>query len=95
MSIWRFREHRRLARRLRTLPVRVRDSYETWKNVLRAAGPEALRELPGTRDEVLRGQWKGYRSSRLSSRYRVIYRVVRDNLVIEVIDVNPHDYRRK
>lgn len=95
MSIWRFREHRRLARRLRMLPPHVRDRYEAWKNVLGAAGPEALEDLPGTRDEALRGQWKGFRSSRLSFRYRVIYRVVRDDLMIEVVDVKPHDYRRK
>ena len=95
MSIWRFREHRRLGRRLRVLPSHVGDRYEAWKNVLRAAGPEALRDLPGTRDEALRGQWKGFRSSRLSYQYRVIYRVVRDDLMIEVIDVNPHDYRAR
>ena len=49
----------------------------------------------GFYDEALRGEHKGHRSSRLSQQYRVIYRVVRDRVFVEVLDVTPHDYRKK
>ena len=46
-------------------------------------------------DEALKGVWKGYRSSRLSKQYRVIYQVRKEIVSILVIDVNAHDYKRK
>jgi len=44
---------------------------------------------------ALSGQWKGYRSSRLSLKYRVIYRVVAAQLLFQVVEMTPHDYRRR
>ncbi len=51
--------------------------------------------IKGFHDEALRGEWKGHRSSRLISKYRVIYRVEADEVEVLVVDVTPHDYRRK
>ena len=59
------------------------------------SGPVGLRLIRGFRDEVLKGEWKGHRSSRLSQQYRVIYRVDGEHLIVQVLEVNPHDYRRK
>ena len=59
------------------------------------ASQAGLRLIKGFRDEVLRGDWKGHRSSRLNQQYRVIYRTERDQLLVEVVEVNPHDYQRK
>jgi addiction module RelE/StbE family toxin len=53
-----------------------------------------LRAIKGFHDEALSGQWKGYRSSRLGLQWRVIYRVVARVLLIQVVQVTPHDYRR-
>jgi len=35
------------------------------------------------------------RSSRLGLQYRVIYRVVGQEILVEVIDITAHEYRRK
>jgi len=61
----------------------------------RFSGPEGLKQIRGFRDEALRGHWQGHRSSRLNLQYRVIYRVEQDRVIVEVVAVTPHDYRRK
>jgi len=43
---------------------------------------------------AFQGVWKGYRSSRLSKQYRVIYQVKKEIVSILVIDANAHDYKR-
>lgn len=93
--MWEVWEHRRLSRRLERLPVEVRKRYQKWKDIVRFSGPPGLRLIRGLRDEGLRGQWRGHRSSRLNEQYRVIYRVVTQQLRVEVIDVTPHDYRKR
>ncbi|MFK7865133.1 MAG: type II toxin-antitoxin system mRNA interferase toxin, RelE/StbE family [Pseudohongiellaceae bacterium] len=54
-----------------------------------------LRSIAGFRDESLSGKWKGHRSSRLNLQYRVIYKVEKDKVLVQVENVTPHDYRRK
>ncbi len=51
--------------------------------------------IKGFHDEALRGEWKGHRSSRLGIQYRVIYRIVGHEVLVEIIDITAHDYRRK
>jgi addiction module RelE/StbE family toxin len=58
------------------------------------SGPMGLRLIRGFRDEALTGRWKGYRSSRLNEQWRVIYQVRADVLLVRVVRVTPHDYRR-
>lgn len=59
------------------------------------SGPPGLRAIKGFRDEALAGEWKGFRSSRLNEQWRVIYKVTPDVLLVQVVRVTPHDYRRK
>ncbi len=87
--------YRRVSGRLRRLPAELLKRYEKWKDIVHISGPMGLRRIKGFRDEALRGEWKGYRASRLSQQYRVIYRVERDELQVWVIDLTAHDYRRK
>jgi addiction module RelE/StbE family toxin len=54
-----------------------------------------LRAIKGFHDEALRGDWKGHRSSRLGQQYRVIYQVEAQEVLVYVMDVTAHDYRRK
>ncbi len=68
--------------------------YEKWKDIASLSGPQGLRAIRGFHDEALVGKWKGYRSSRLNEPWRVIYRTVADALLVQVIRVTPHDYRR-
>lgn len=48
--------------------------------------------IKGYHDEALQGQWKGFRSSRLSLQWRVIYKIENKQLEIYVIDLNAHKY---
>ena len=93
--MWEVLEHRRAARRLDRLPAEVLVRYEKWKDIVRVSGPQGLRLIKGFHDEALRGEWKGHRSSRLTLQYRVIYRVEAEEVEVLVVDVAPHDYRRK
>jgi addiction module RelE/StbE family toxin len=93
--MWELYEHRRVARRVQRLPVEVLKRYEKWKDIVRISGPEGLRLIKGFGDEALRGEWRGYRSSRLGLQYRVIYQVVAREVLVLVIDITPHDYRRR
>jgi addiction module RelE/StbE family toxin len=93
--MWEVLEHRRAARRLDRLPAEVLVRYEKWKDIVRVSGPQGLRLIKGFHDEALHGEWKGHRSSRLSLQYRVIYRVEANEVEVLVVDVTPHDYRRK
>jgi addiction module RelE/StbE family toxin len=93
--MWQVYEHRRVARQLRRLPVEILKRYEKWKDVVSVSGPQGLRLVQGFNDESLSGELAGHRSSRLGQQYRVIYRVERDQIRIEVVSLTAHDYRRK
>ena len=93
--MWRIEEHRRVDRQLSgRVPIEVLKRYEKWKDIARLSGPPGLRAIRGFNDEALSGKWKGHRSSRLGLQWRVIYRVLGDALLIQVVQVTPHDYRR-
>jgi addiction module RelE/StbE family toxin len=93
--MWDIYEHRRAAKHIDALPVDILKRYEKWKDIVKISGPVGLRAIRGFNDEALQGEWRGHRSSRLSQQYRVLYRVVRDQVFVEVVDVTAHDYRRK
>lgn len=93
--MWDIYEHRKVAKQLGSLPTDVLKRYEKWKDIVSISGPDGLRQIKGFRDEALRGEWKGHRSSRLCIHYRVIYRVEKDLVLVQVVNVTPHDYRRK
>jgi addiction module RelE/StbE family toxin len=93
--MWSIYEHRRLDKQLAKAPVEIQKRYEKWKDIVEISGPAGLMLIRGFRDEALRGEWKGYRSSRLNQQYRVIYQTEGDRLNVYVVEVTPHDYRRK
>lgn len=93
--MWRIEEHRRVDKQLSgNVPIEVLKRYEKWKDVARLSGPPGLRAIKGFHDEALSGEWKGYRSFRLGLQWRVIYQVAADVLLIQVVQVTAHDYRR-
>ena len=93
--MWEIYEHRRLVRRLRRIPADILKRYEKWKDIAHISGPTGLRAITGFHDEPLRGEWKGHRSSRLGIQYRIIYRIEAQEILVLVIDITAHDYRRK
>ena len=93
--MWEVFEHRRVDRQLSQAPVEVVKRYQKWMDIVAVSGPQGLCRIKGLRDEALSGQWDGHRSSRLNLQYRVIYRVENDRILVEVVSVTAHDYRRK
>ena len=94
--MWRIEEHRQADKELSSgrVPIEILKRYEKWKDIAMLSGPQGLRAIKGFRDEALSGDWKSYRSSRLNEQWRVIYQVVADALLVQVVRVTPHDYRR-
>ena len=93
--MWQILEHRNVLRRVRKMPKQVLKRYEKWKDIVRLSGPTGLRKIKGFHDEALGGEWKGHRSSRLGLQYRVIYKALKDQVLIQVVNLSPHDYRKK
>jgi toxin HigB-1 len=93
--MWDVYEYRKVEKQLKSLPIDVLKRYEKWKDIVFISGPGGLRLIKGFRDESLRGEWKGHRSSRLNQQYRVIYTVKNEKVLVKVMSVTPHDYRRK
>jgi addiction module RelE/StbE family toxin len=95
--MWLIRESRKADRELSSgrVPMEILKRYEKWKDIAMLSGPRGLRAVRGFRDEALSGEWRGFRSSRLNEQWRVVYRIEAAVLLVEVIRVAPHDYRRK
>jgi len=93
--MWTVYEHRRVVKRFERLPKEILQRYEKWKDIVRFSGPAGLRLIKGFHDEALGGEWRGHRSSRLGQQFRVLYKVVAQKVLVKVIDVSAHDYRRK
>jgi toxin HigB-1 len=93
--MWRIEEHRRLDKQLAHAPKEILKRYEKWKDIVTLSGPQGLRLITGLHDEALEGKWLGYRSSRLSLQWRLIYRVMTETLTFQVTTITAHDYRRK
>jgi addiction module RelE/StbE family toxin len=89
--MWLIYEHRRLDKQLAKAPVQIQKRYEKWKDIVAISGPAGLMLIRGFRDEALRGEWKGYRSSHLNQQYRVIYQTEGDRLIVYVVEVTLHD----
>jgi toxin HigB-1 len=93
--MWEIYEHNALVRKLGRIPVEILKRYEKWKDIVAISGPQGLRLIKGFQDEALKGQWRGFRSSRLGKQYRLIYRNENNKFYVKVIDITPHDYRGK
>jgi len=93
--MWEIYEHRRVVKELRQLPVQVLKRYEKWKDIVRISGPKGLKIIKGFHDVALRGERRGERSSRLSNQYRLIYKVVSQEVIVLVVDISSHDYRKR
>lgn len=85
-------EHKKVSKQLEKTPLEVRKNYLAWKRIVELEGPQGLRLIKGFHDESLKGEWAGFRSSRLNLKWRVIYQVEKERLCIYVMEVNPHRY---
>lgn len=85
-------EHKEVLKALKKAPIEIKKSYLAWKRIAEIEGPEGLRLIKGFHDEMLKGEWRGFRSSRLNRQWRVIYQIDKQQLIIYVVEVNPHQY---
>lgn len=85
-------EHKTVAKILRKAPLEIGKNYLAWKRIIEMQGPQGLRDIKGFHDEALKGEWQGYRSSRLNKQWRVIYNIEATELTVYVVEINPHTY---
>jgi hypothetical protein len=94
--MWRVLESNSAGKVLDKAPSHVRDHWIVWLTTVEQAGPRGLLAIRGFKDEASTGEWRGYRSSRLTLQCRVIYRVHGEVLEVCVVRVTlGHDYRKK
>lgn len=85
-------EHKEVLKTLKKTPIEIRKNYLAWKRIVELEGPQGLRLIKGFHDENLKGEWAGFRSSRLNRQWRVIYKIDKDELIVYVVEINPHTY---
>lgn len=90
--MWTIYEKKTLLKSLGLIPKHIRKAYEIWKRIVELQGVQGLKMIKGYHDEALKGEWKGFRSSRLSLQWRVIYKAEAEQLDVYVIDINAHKY---
>ena len=91
-DMWQLFEKKSLIRNIHKIPKHILQHYETWKRIVELEGPNGLHKIKGFHDEALKGEWQGFRSSRLSRQWRIIYHIKNDICEVYVIDINPHQY---
>jgi len=69
---------------VRSLPIDILKRYEKWKDVVSISGPQGLKLIKGFHDESLKGERTDHRSSRLGKQYRVIYRIEKDEILVQI-----------
>lgn len=81
-------------KQLRKVPKHIVAAFYAWVKAIEIDGIASMRALPGYHDELLKGDRKGQRSSRLGKGYRVIYEETNaGNIVLVAVqEVNKHDY---
>lgn len=89
---WEVWEHKKIVKGMGSLPIQIIKKYELWKKLVIKHGPGVLGTLPGFHDEGLKGERVDRRSSRLSLKYRVIYSIDHNEVVVYVIEITPHRY---
>lgn len=94
--MWTVMESPRAKKNVDKLPKKIGERYEAWRDLVRRSGPHVLPQVPAFHDHPLKGSWKGCRASCLDGRHgkwRIIYKIFAEKVLVDVFDVNAHDYR--
>ena len=86
---WRVVESRLLARQIQRAPREIQAKYQVWRNLVRRWGPQ-LRG--GFRVHSLQGNRKGQKSAWLNRQWRVIFKVVEEQFIVQALERTPHKY---
>ena len=92
MCMWVIYEKRSIQKKIKYIAHEILIRYEAWKRIVELEGPTGLKLIKGFRDELLKGKWFGFRSSRLNLQWRVIYKAEKEVLEVYVIEITPHKY---
>jgi len=87
-----FRFTRTFEKQMELVPSYIRSKAMQWIFMVELMGLASVSQSKGFHDEPLQGKRKGQRSVRLNKAYRIIYKVVESSIVIELLEVNKHDY---
>jgi addiction module RelE/StbE family toxin len=67
---------------------------KAWVSFIEYHGPKAIEEDYKWDDHPLRGKWSGCRSTCISNSGRIIYRIIKDKVIVLVLRVTAsHNYR--
>lgn len=92
---WTIDDRKLKANTLKSMPRNVQTSWSLWIEIVLSEGPAALANYPGFKDEAKTGDLEGFRASRLSGGWRVLYELKEDTLVVKVERVSNHDYKKR
>jgi addiction module RelE/StbE family toxin len=85
---------KRANKELKYVPRHILVQFDLWIEIIENEGIAAMQMINGYRDHELVGNRLGQRSSSLSRSWRVIYCLDTEAklLIVEVLEVNHHDY---
>ncbi|CCK80677.1 type II toxin-antitoxin system RelE family toxin [Desulfobacula toluolica] len=79
-------------KQLKKLPLHIVAKLQRWAEDIEEFGIKEIRKISGYHDEPLHGDRKNQRSIRLSKAYRALYIEYKNSIIIEIIEVNKHEY---
>ncbi len=89
------RSSARARKSLLKAPKVIAAAYATWEASVKEVGLREVQKIPGYHDEALHGKLKGIRSFKLSRSYRGYYRLIKESVIIVLLEeVNKHDYKK-
>jgi proteic killer suppression protein len=94
MNIFKVELNDKAKHNIKKVPAHILIKLYEWIEAVSHDGLLEVRKIPGYHDEPLKGDRRGQRSIRLSKAYRAIYIINnKDEMeIVEVIEVNKHDY---
>lgn len=67
---------------------------KTWPREMEEYGSDFIAKSPEWHDHELGLEWAGFRSSPFSSAVRIIYKILKEEVVVRVVRVTTnHDYK--
>ncbi len=81
-------------KQLLKIPQHIVHKFQLWVDLIEHEGLRESRKIKSFHDEPLKGERSGQRSVRLNKAYRAIYveKINGDLEIVEVLEVNKHDY---
>ena len=85
--------NKKAQKQFKKVPSHIKNNFQTWSEQVELYGIVKVRKIKGYHDEPLYIHRSGQRSVRLSKAYLAFYIEHKNSIIIEVIEVNKHDYR--